>query len=91
MRDYQATVWLRQIVEEKKEAAKSRLRKKELSAAAVDFLGAIRCFLHYRNARTTTRLPTNCSSRSRARTGVGDSVARTAFGVDAVYFATLEH
>src|SRR6266478_562434 len=51
MRDFQATVWLRQIVDEKKGIRNITATEEELSAAAVDFLSAIRCFLHYSNGR----------------------------------------
>src|SRR6266850_2555324 len=78
MRDYQATVWLRQIVEEKKESRKVTVAEEELSAAAVDFLGAIRCFLHYRNARNDNTLTYELQAAGAERAlGVGDSVART--------------
>jgi len=51
MRDYQATIWLRQLVEEKKGIRNITAAEEDLSAAAVDFLSAIRVFLHYSNGR----------------------------------------
>src|SRR6266849_4678433 len=51
MRDYQATVWLRHIVEEKKDIRNLTAAEEQLCASAVDFLSAIRCFLHYSNGR----------------------------------------
>jgi len=78
MRDYQATVWLRQIVEEKKESRKITAAEEELSAAAVDFLGAIRCFLHYKNARNDNTLTYELQAAAAERAlGVGDGLART--------------
>src|SRR5438445_2822173 len=78
MRDYQATVWLRQIVEEKKESRKITAAEEELSAAAVDFLGAIRCFLHYKNGRNDNTLTYELQAAAAERAlGVGDGLART--------------
>ena len=78
MRDHQATIWLRQIVEEKKESRKITAAEEELSAAAVDFLGAIRCFLHYGNARNDNTLTYELQAAAAERAlGVGDGVART--------------
>src|SRR5437016_7346830 len=78
MRDYQATVWLRQIVEEKKESRKITAAEEELSAAAVDFLSAIRCFLHYKNARNDNTLTYELQAAAAERAlGRGDSVTRT--------------
>src|ERR1700723_4572636 len=51
LRDYQATVWMRQISGEKREFWNSTAAEEELTAGAVDFLSAIRCFLHYSNER----------------------------------------
>jgi [protein-PII] uridylyltransferase len=56
LRDYQATAWLRQIVDEKKDVRKITSSEEELSAAALDFLSAIRCFLHYSNGRNDNTL-----------------------------------
>src|SRR5262249_7149780 len=46
LRDYQAAGWLRQIVSEDKSRGVTAAEE-ELAAGAVDFLSAIRCFLHY--------------------------------------------
>src|SRR6202790_3402531 len=56
MRDYQATIWLRQVVDEKKGIRNITAAEEELSVAAVDFLSAIRCFLHYSNGRNDNTL-----------------------------------
>ena len=78
MRDHQATAWLRQIVEEKKESRRSTTTEEELSSAAVDFLGAIRCFLHYSNARNDNTLTYELQAAAAERAlSVGDGVART--------------
>lgn len=56
MRDYQATVWLRQIGGERRDIRGAEAAEEELDALAVNFLSAIRCFLHYRNARNDNTL-----------------------------------
>src|SRR2546422_3714008 len=77
MRDYQASIWLRQLVEEKKESRRITVAEEELSAAAVDFLGAIRCFLHYSNARNDNTLTYELQAAAAEHAlGVGDGVAR---------------
>jgi [protein-PII] uridylyltransferase len=78
MRDYQATVWLRQIVDEKEGIRNITSAEEELSAAAVDFLSAIRCFLHYCNGRNDNTLTYELQAAAAQRAlGVGDNVART--------------
>src|SRR5881628_1068599 len=77
MRDYQATIWLRQIVEEKRGIRNVTAAEEELSAAAVDFLSAIRCFLHYSNARNDNTLTYELQAAAAERAlGIGDGVAR---------------
>ncbi|GAC1701846.1 MAG: [protein-PII] uridylyltransferase [Candidatus Acidiferrum sp.] len=56
MRDYQAMVWLRQITGDVPESNYNLATEKELAAKAVDFLSAIRCFLHYSNGRNDNTL-----------------------------------
>src|SRR5437879_10632519 len=78
MRDYQATVWLRQIVEEKKESRKITAAEEEVSGAAVYFLSAFRCFLHYKSARNDNTLTYQLQAAAAERAlGRGDSVTRT--------------
>jgi [protein-PII] uridylyltransferase len=78
MRDHQAAVWLRQIVEEKDDRRRNTAAEEELSTAALDFLGAIRCFLHYSNARNDNTLTYELQAAAGKRAlGVGDGVART--------------
>src|SRR3984893_1414580 len=87
MRDHQATVWLRQIAEEKKESRRSTTAEEELSAAAVDFLGAIRCFLHYSNARNDNTLTYELQAAAAERSlGVTDGGPRSAAEWMRLYF-----
>ena len=87
MRDYQATIWLRQIVEEKRGIRNVTAAEEELSAAAVDFLSAIRCFLHYSNARNDNTLTYELQASAAERSlGVTDRTARHAAEWMRLYF-----
>jgi len=78
LRDFQATAWLRQIAEEKKDFPNTTLAEDELSSTAVDFLSAIRCFLHYRNGRNDNTLTYELQSEAAARgLGSGNPAADT--------------
>src|ERR1700682_2553486 len=78
MRDYQATIWLRQVVDEKKGIRNCTAAEEELSVAAVDFLSAIRCFLHYSNGRNDNTLTYEVqAAAAEGALGVGAGVART--------------
>jgi [protein-PII] uridylyltransferase len=78
LRDYQATIWLRQLVEEKKGIRNITAAEEELSASAVDFLSAIRCFLHYSNSRNDNTLTYELqAAAAELALGVGDGMRRT--------------
>ena len=78
MRDYQATIWLRQLAEEKKGIRNITAAEVELCASAVDFLCATRCFLHYCNGRNDNTLTYELQEAAAERAlGIGDGVART--------------
>jgi [protein-PII] uridylyltransferase len=86
LRDYQAAVWLRQVGE-KRESLNSSAAEEELAGGAVDFLSAIRCFLHYRNGRNDNTLTYELQSAAAARAlGVGDGLAREAAEWMRLYF-----
>ena len=79
LRDYQAAAWLRQIANGQKDSLKNSAGEEELAADAVDFLGAIRCFLHYSNGRNdntlTYELQTAAAERSLGIAGRAPSGA----------------
>ncbi len=78
LRDFQAAAWLRQIAEEKKDVPSTTFAEDEFSANAVDFLSAIRCFLHYRNGRNDNTLTYELQSEAAARSlGGSHSAADT--------------
>jgi [protein-PII] uridylyltransferase len=79
MRDFQATSWLRQITAEKRETRTITLAEEEMSAVAVDFLSAIRCFLHYSNGRNDNTLTYELQAAAAERSlGIGDGLPRSA-------------
>jgi [protein-PII] uridylyltransferase len=67
LRDYQASAWLRQVSGEKREFWNSTAAEEELTAGAVDFLSAIRCFLHYSNERNDNTLTYELQARAAER------------------------
>lgn len=87
LRDYQASAWLRQIGGEKKEPLSSSAAEEELASGAVDFLSAIRCFLHYSNARNDNTLTYELQAAAADRSlGVADRVPRNAAEWMRLYF-----
>jgi len=87
LRDYQASAWLRQIGGEKKEPLSSSAAEDELASSAVDFLSAIRCFLHYSNARNDNTLTYELQAAAAERSlAVADGVPRNAAEWMRLYF-----
>lgn len=87
LRDYQAAVWLRQIGGEKREPLSSNAVEEELASGAVDFFSAIRCFLHYSNARNDNTLTYELQAAAAERSlGVTDGVPRDAAEWMRLYF-----
>jgi [protein-PII] uridylyltransferase len=87
LRDYQAAVWLRQIGGEKREPLSSSSAEEELASGAVDFLSAIRCFLHYSNARNDNTLTYELQAGAAERSlGVTDGLPRDAAEWMRLYF-----
>jgi [protein-PII] uridylyltransferase len=80
LRDYQAAAWLRQIANGQKDGWKNSAGEEELAASAVDFLSAIRCFLHYSNGRNdntlTYELQTSAAERSLGIAGAAAADAK---------------
>ncbi|MGB9465679.1 MAG: [protein-PII] uridylyltransferase [Candidatus Acidiferrum sp.] len=77
LRDFQAAAWLRQIANGQKDGWKNSAGEEELASNAVDFLSAIRCFLHYSNARNDNTLTYELQSAAAERSlGVPGGAAR---------------
>jgi [protein-PII] uridylyltransferase len=87
LRDYQAAVWLRQVGGEKKEPLSNNAAEEELASGAMDFLSAIRCFLHYSNGRNDNTLTYELQAGAAERLlGVADGVSRNAAEWMRLYF-----
>jgi [protein-PII] uridylyltransferase len=79
LRDYQAAAWLRQIANGQKDGWKNSAGEEELAVNAVDFLSAIRCFLHYSNGRNDNTLTYELQTAAAERSlGVSTGVTRGA-------------
>jgi len=87
LRDYQAAVWLRHVGGEKREALSSTAVEEQLASDAVDFLAAIRCFLHYGNERNDNTLTYESQAAAAERSlGIADRVQRNAAEWMRLYF-----
>jgi len=87
LRDYQASVWLRQIGSDKREPLTSSAAEEDLASGAVDFLSAIRCFLHYSNARNDNTLTYELQAAAAERSlGVTDALPHDAAEWMRLYF-----
>jgi len=76
LRDYQAAAWLRQVSGEKREFWNSTATEEEMASGAVDFLSAIRCFLHYSNERNDNTLTYELQAKAAAHRPAGRSAQR---------------
>ena len=87
LRDYQAGVWMRQVTSDRKEPLASSSVEEEMASGAVDFLSAIRCFLHYSNGRNDNTLTYELQAAAAQRSlGVEDHVERDAAEWMRLYF-----
>jgi [protein-PII] uridylyltransferase len=87
LRDYQAAIWLRHIAGEKKELLNISAAEEEMASGAVDFLSAIRCFLHYSNGRNDNTLTYELQAAAAERSlGVADGIPRNAAEWMRLYF-----
>jgi [protein-PII] uridylyltransferase len=78
LRDYQAAAWLKQIANGQRDSLRNSAGEEELAANAVDFLSAIRCFLHYSNGRNDNTLTYELQSAAAERSLGVASAARDA-------------
>jgi [protein-PII] uridylyltransferase len=87
LRDYQAAVWLRQVAGGERGIQGNSAAEEELASGAVDFLSAIRCFLHYSNARNDNTLTYELQAAAAGRAlGVSDGITRDAAEWMRLYF-----
>src|SRR5215831_17201140 len=85
LRDYQAAAWLRQISDDKNRTVTAA--EEELATGAVDFLSAIRCFLHYANGRNDNTLTYELQAEAADKAlAVRDGLSRSPSEWMRVYF-----
>jgi len=87
LRDYHATLWMRQLAGDRRDPRISPLNEGELTRNAVEFLSGIRCFLHYSNARNDNTLTYELQSEAAERSlGIDDNLRRNAAEWMRLYF-----
>jgi [protein-PII] uridylyltransferase len=87
LRDYQAASWMRQIMGESRDPRANAAAEEELTQNAVNFLSAIRCFLHYSNARNDNTLTYELQAQAAERSlGTSDGLERSAEEWMRLYF-----
>jgi [protein-PII] uridylyltransferase len=87
LRDYQAAFWLRQILGDRPDLRGSTAADEGLAADAVEFQSAIRCLLHYGNARNDNTLTYEMQEEAAKRSlAVRDGIERNAAEWMRLYF-----
>ncbi len=87
LRDYQAAFWLRQILGDRPDLRGSTAADEEMAGDAVEFQSAIRCLLHYGNARNDNTLTYEMQEEAAQRSlAVRDGIARNAAEWMRLYF-----
>ncbi len=87
LRDYHAILWMRQLEGDRRDPRISPVNEDELTRNAVEFLGSIRCFLHYRNGRNDNTLTYELQAGAAERSlGIDDNLRRNAAEWMRLYF-----
>ena len=87
LRDYQAAFWLRQILGDRPDLRGSSAADEEIATDAVEFQSAIRCLLHYANARNDNTLTYEMQEEAANRSlAVRDGIKRDAAEWMRLYF-----
>src|SRR5271157_3423525 len=87
LRDYHSTLWMRQLAGDRRDPRISPVNEDELTRNAVEFLSAIRCFLHYSNARNDNTLTYELQAGAAERSlGIDDNLRRNAAEWMRLYF-----
>ena len=87
LRDYHATLWMRQLAGDRRDPRVSPLNEDEMTRNAVEFLSGIRCFLHYSNARNDNTLTYELQAEAAGRSlGIDDNLRRNAAEWMRLYF-----
>ncbi len=87
LRDYHARLWMRQLAGDRRDPRISPVNEDELTRNAVEFLSAIRCFLHYSNGRNDNTLTYELQADAAQRSlGIDDNLKRNAAEWMRLYF-----
>jgi len=87
LRDFHSTLWMRQLAGERRDPRFSPVNEDELTRNAVEFLSAIRCFLHYANGRNDNTLTYELQAQAAERSlGIYDNLKRNAAEWMRLYF-----
>jgi [protein-PII] uridylyltransferase len=79
LRDFHSTLWMRQLAGDRRDPRFSPVNEDELTRNAVEFLSAIRCFLHYSNGRNDNTLTYELQAQAAERSlGIDDNLRRNA-------------
>src|ERR1700741_3998618 len=79
LRDFHSMLWMRQLAGERRDPRISPVNEDELTRIAVEFLRAIRCFLHYSNSRNDNTLTYELQAEAARRSlGTDDNLRRNA-------------
>ena len=87
LRDFHSTLWMRQLAGERRDPRFSPVNEDELTRNAVEFLSAIRCFLHYSNGRNDNTLTYELQEQAAEKSlGIDDNLRRNAGEWMRLYF-----
>jgi [protein-PII] uridylyltransferase len=87
LRDFHSMLWMRQLAGDRRDPRFSPLNEDELTRNAVEFLSAIRCFLHYSNGRNDNTLTYELQAQAAERSlGIDDNLRRNAAEWMRLYF-----
>ena len=87
LRDFHSTLWMRQLAGDRRDPRFSPVNEDELTRNAVEFLSAIRCYLHYSNGRNDNTLTYELQAQAAERSlGIDDNLKRNAAEWMRLYF-----
>ena len=87
LRDFHSTLWMRELAGDRRDPRFSPVNEDELTRNAVEFLSAIRCFLHYSNGRNDNTLTYELQAQAaESSLGIDDNLRRNAAEWMRLYF-----
>jgi [protein-PII] uridylyltransferase len=87
LRDFHSMLWMRQLAGDRRDPRFSPMNEDELTRNAVEFLSAIRCFLHYSNGRNDNTLTYELQAQAAEHSlGIDDNLRRNAAEWMRLYF-----